>query len=119
MKLEQLKEQITQEKISNAQELESFRVMFLGSKGLIKQQYALLKEVPTDQKKSFGKQINDLRQLAEQRLNEEKVKLSSSNNKTEDKIDNLILFLLLITLCCQEMFEELLMQLLNQLKICF
>ena len=39
--------------------------------------------------------------------------------KTEDKIDNLILFLLLITLCCQEMFEELLMQLLNQLKICF
>ena len=87
MKLEQLKEQITQVKISNAQELESFRVMFLGSKGLIKQQYALLKEVPNDQKKSFGKQINDLRQLAEQRLNEEKVKLSSGNNKTEDKID--------------------------------
>ena len=58
MKLEQLKEQITQEKISNAQELESFRVMFLGSKGLIKQQYALLKEVPNDQKKSFGKHFN-------------------------------------------------------------
>ena len=66
----------------NTAELESFRIKFLGSKGLLKEVFAEFKNVPNDQKKEFGQVINLLKTSAE-----EKVKLiqEALESKEESK----------------------------------
>jgi phenylalanyl-tRNA synthetase alpha chain len=71
--IQNIEKQISDYQISGAGDVEKYRICFLGSKGLIKGLYALLREVPNDQKKEFGQKINDLRSLAELKLNAYKV----------------------------------------------
>ena len=52
----------------NKEELEAFRIKFLGSKGLIKDFFAEFKNVPNEQKKEFGQVINQLKTTAEDKL---------------------------------------------------
>ncbi len=68
--------------INEPSDIEKFRIRFLGSKGLIKSLYVLLREVPNEQKKEFGQKINDLRSSAETKLDEYK---TSSNKSSESK----------------------------------
>jgi len=50
------------------EDIESFRIKFLGSKGLLKGLFAEFKNVPNEQKKEFGQSINALKQAAEQKV---------------------------------------------------
>ncbi len=68
-KIQKIEEEITAFKINTASDVEKFRIHFLGSKGLVKGLYALLREVPNQEKKMFGQKINDLRTAAENKLN--------------------------------------------------
>ena len=52
----------------NTAELETFRIKFLGSKGLLKELFAEFKNVPNDQKKEFGQVINLLKTSAEEKV---------------------------------------------------
>jgi phenylalanyl-tRNA synthetase alpha chain len=52
----------------NKEELEVFRIKFLGSKGILKDFFAQFKSVPNDQKKDFGAAINLLKTTAEAKL---------------------------------------------------
>lgn len=52
----------------NKDTLEAFRIKFLGSKGLLKDLFAEFKNVPNDQKKEFGQIINQLKQIAEDKV---------------------------------------------------
>lgn len=65
-----IKDEISAYQAKDLSDIEKFRIRFLGSKGLIKTLYTLLKEVPNDQKRQFGQKINDLRALAEAKLAE-------------------------------------------------
>lgn len=65
--------------INDAKQAEDFRVKFLGSKGLIKDLYGELKNVPADQKREFGQQVNQLKNLAEERYNAAKESISTSH----------------------------------------
>ncbi len=58
--------------ISNAQELEAYRIKYLGSKGLTKTLFGELKNVPNEQKKEMGQVLNDFRQYAEARYEDAK-----------------------------------------------
>src|SRR5690606_22204921 len=49
----------------NAAELEAFRIRFLGAKGIVKQVFGEMKNVPADQKKQAGQLLNAFKQLAE------------------------------------------------------
>ncbi|WP_035659767.1 phenylalanine--tRNA ligase subunit alpha [Flavobacterium seoulense] len=49
-------------------ELESFRIKFLGSKGILKEFFAEFKNVPNEQKKEFGQVINLLKTSAEEKV---------------------------------------------------
>ena len=49
----------------NAQELEAFRLRFLGKKGLIPALFAAFREVPNEEKKAYGLSINHLKTMAE------------------------------------------------------
>ena len=62
---------------TNADEIENFRIKYLGSKGLLKEFFAAFKEVPNDQKKDFGQTINALKNAAENKVNELKEALAS------------------------------------------
>ena len=47
--------------VQNPQQLEEIRINFLGKKGIVSELFANLKNLDADQKKSFGNQINQLR----------------------------------------------------------
>jgi phenylalanyl-tRNA synthetase alpha chain len=66
--------------IKDKQQLEVFRIEFLGSKGHIKGLYGALKDVPNEHKKECGQLINTLRNLAEEKYNKLKDSLDSDTN---------------------------------------
>jgi len=53
---------------ADAAGLEAFRIKFLGTKGIVKQIFAEMKNVPADQKKEAGLLLNAFKQLAESRF---------------------------------------------------
>lgn len=70
--MELILEQITQYKtdiensvIQNADEAEQFRIKYLGTKGIVKALMGEMKNVPADQKKSFGQVMNEFKTFAE------------------------------------------------------
>lgn len=67
-KIKQYIEEAAAFSTNNKQELEVFRIKFLGSKGLLKSLFAEFKNVPNDQKKEFGQVINLLKTTAEDKV---------------------------------------------------
>lgn len=61
--------------------IETFRIKFLGSKGLLKQLFADFKNVEASQKKEIGQALNNLRTLATEKVN-------TLNNALEDSTDS-------------------------------
>ena len=59
------KKEIEAIRISTSQELEEFRIKYLGTKGIVKVLFGELKAVPAEKKKEFGLVLNDFKQLAE------------------------------------------------------
>jgi len=49
--------------------MEAFRIKYLGKKGLLNDFFAEFKNVPNDQKKEFGKTINELKNVATDKVN--------------------------------------------------
>jgi len=82
--LKEIASEINSFSINDAKQAEEFRIKFIGSKGLIKDLYAELKNVPVEQKREFGQQVNELKTLAEEKYNSAKEQTTftttSSNN---------------------------------------
>src|SRR6202000_1147215 len=72
---------------ANADELEAFRIKFLGTKGIIKDLFDQFKSVGPAEKKIFGKVLNQFKQLAETKYNELKDSLGSSADTKKSDID--------------------------------
>lgn len=66
----------------NKEQLEAFRIKYLGSKGLLKDFFAEFKNVPNEQKKEFGQVINELKTSAEEKV---KTIQEALENKEEAK----------------------------------
>ena len=64
------------------EQLEAFRIKYLGSKGLLKDFFAEFKNVPNEQKKEFGQVINELKTSAEEKV---KTIQDALENKEEAK----------------------------------
>lgn len=62
------------------EELEQFRLEYLGKKGLLNELFAKFKEVPKEEKKEFGQIINELKSKAEAKINELKEKLGGQTS---------------------------------------
>ena len=60
------------------EEIEAFRIAYLGKKGLLNEFFAAFKSVAPDQKKAFGQAVNALKNAAEERVNECKSALSEN-----------------------------------------
>ncbi|WP_010519594.1 phenylalanine--tRNA ligase subunit alpha [Croceivirga radicis] len=51
------------------EEIENFRIKYLGKKGLMNEFFAAFKTIPNEQKKEFGQVINQLKQVATEKVN--------------------------------------------------
>lgn len=86
--LSQFNSQISQTK--NQKELEEIRIQFLGKKGLVTEIFSQLKNLPTEEKKSFGAAVNKLRNEITVKIEELKNNFENAdlNNKlASEKID--------------------------------
>ena len=75
MNIEDLTLELSSVQLSDEQTLEQFRIRFLGSKNLLKDLYAAIKDIPNDQKRAYGQQVNALKERAEQVYHEAKAAL--------------------------------------------
>ncbi len=50
------------------EQLEEFRIKYLGGKGVVKEIFAAFKNVPNEEKKAFGQAINELKNAAEEKV---------------------------------------------------
>ena len=66
--LEQLIQEIEQFSSADPQEIEQFRIRFLGKKGVVRDLSNTLKSLSVEEKKMFGKALNDLKTKAQQKL---------------------------------------------------
>ena len=67
-KLADLQREIDAFVVTDKETLEAFRVRFLGSKNVLKDMFAEMKMVPSDQKKAFGQRMNELKAHAEEKF---------------------------------------------------
>ncbi len=67
---------------ANSEQLEQFRIRFLGSKNVIKPLFAEMKNVPNDRKKEFGQLLNSLKESAEEKF--KSVQESFESNADEE-----------------------------------
>lgn len=83
MSIDKIKNAITQLEAATAhkaEEIEALRLKYLGKKGLLMGLYADLKNIPNEQKKEFGLAVNKLKQAANSKIDELKLKLKQQEN---------------------------------------
>ncbi len=68
-KVKELILEVEQFQSSNVEEIEAFRIKFLGKKGILNDLFADFKNVAADDKKEFGHYINTLKNAAEDKVN--------------------------------------------------
>jgi phenylalanyl-tRNA synthetase alpha chain len=78
--------EIKSHKISTTQDLETFRIKYLGSKGIVKELFGELKNVPNEEKKEIGQLLNNFRNNTEELYEEWKTSLFDES-KDESGID--------------------------------
>lgn len=64
-KIDEVLANIKAEKIYTAEQLEAFRIKYLGSKNIIKPIFGEIRNVPNERKKEFGQSVNTLKTEAE------------------------------------------------------
>lgn len=84
--IEKLKTEISAYEISDQATLEQFRIQFLGSKNVLKDLFAEMKNIEPARKKEFGQCVNELKQQAEEKFSNSKEKFEV-NTKSENKQD--------------------------------
>ncbi|WBL22181.1 phenylalanine--tRNA ligase subunit alpha [Zunongwangia sp. HRR-M8] len=78
--IDKIKEHIADVKAFNAttkDEIENFRIKYLGKKGILNSFFAEFKSVPNEQKKDFGQAVNELKTSTQDKVEELKNKLES------------------------------------------
>ncbi|SEK95185.1 phenylalanyl-tRNA synthetase, alpha subunit [Maribacter orientalis] len=81
--IDKIKEQISEVNAfttDNLADVESFRIKYLGKKGILNDFFAEFKNVPNEQKKEFGQTINELKQAATEKVEALKETLEKSNS---------------------------------------
>lgn len=85
-KIAEIREKIQAESIKSKESLESFRIQYLGTKGVMKDLFGDLKEVAKEHKKDAGQQLNKLRMELEAIYEKHKESLDQ-NDQEENKVD--------------------------------
>lgn len=84
-KIDQLLKEVSNLQAKDADEIEQLRLKYLSKKGEITALMADFRNVAADQKKAVGMKINELKQLALQKINE----LKEQNAEAEESSDDI------------------------------
>ena len=76
--IETYKKEIEETEAANPEALESFRIKWLGTKGIVKTMMGEMKNVPNEQKREFGQVMNGFKILAEEKY--ETLKSATDNS---------------------------------------
>ena len=85
--LEAYREEVKAFAPTGSQELEAFRIRFLGTKGLVKSLFSQMRTVPKDQKKAVGQVLNDFRTYTENQYEAARQRLSETEADEGDDTD--------------------------------
>ena len=69
------------------QTVEDFRIKYLGKKGILNQLFAEFKNVPNEEKKTYGQKINQLKQAATEKVNQLKEQLENTVEDNDSELD--------------------------------
>ncbi len=86
-KINQYTAEINSFQPKNAEELELFRIRFLGTKGIIKDLFEEFKTVSSEDKRVFGKVLNEFKQLAEAKYQTLKEGSETEDNSSKSEQD--------------------------------
>ncbi len=78
-----LEAEINAYNIGDANDLESFRIEFIGSKGKVKKAFGHMKDVPNEHKKDFGQLLNGVKQLAEAKFQQFQEAINGGEDEQE------------------------------------
>ena len=87
-KINELLEKVNQFETKSSEEVEAFRIKYLGSKGLLKQLFADFKDIDPSFKKEIGQALNGLRTTATEKINSLRSSLETEVSST-GSIDDL------------------------------
>jgi len=82
-----LLEEIQANQPTSKDELEQFRIKYIGSKGAVKKLFGEIRNVDNERKREFGQLANSVKQAAEAKFNELKTQLESAADKQIDVPD--------------------------------
>ena len=85
-RIQELMQQVENMQAQSAEQMEALRIKYLSKKGEITELFNQFREVPKEEKKELGMQLNALRQLAESRLQEMR-EAFEAQRAAEDKLD--------------------------------
>lgn len=85
--IDQHKKEIESFAGDNAEAAETFRIKYLGTKGIVKNIMQEMKNVPNDKKKEFGLLLNEFKQFAEAKYETLKAQSSTQKAESKDQID--------------------------------
>ena len=85
-RIQELMSQVQQMQAQSAEQMEALRIKYLSKKGEITELFNQFREVPKEEKKELGMQLNALRQMAESRLQEMR-EAFEAQRAAEDKPD--------------------------------
>ena len=85
--IEHSKEEIKKFSTSDKNPAEVFRILFLGSKGLIKSLMGEMKNVPAGNRREMGQALNDLKIFAENKYEGLKIAIENDQEETESNLD--------------------------------
>lgn len=80
-------EEIRTFEAKDAEDLERFRVRFLGAKGLVKELSAAFRELPAELKKEYGQRVNAVKKAAEEKVANGRLKFGEKKNKKRTEAD--------------------------------
>jgi phenylalanyl-tRNA synthetase alpha chain len=84
-KINALKAEIAEYKIDQKENVEAFRIEYLGTKGKLKEAMSLIAEVPVENKKDFGLLINEVKKFAESKWSDAQAQFE--NTTSDIKLD--------------------------------
>ena len=80
-------EEIKSSAPKTADELEQFRIKYLGTKGILKELFGSMGQLPNDKKKEYGQLMNTLKATAETKLEELKSTLENGASSSKEMPD--------------------------------
>ena len=85
--VEVMRKLVENEVITSADDLERFRIEYIGTKGKVKDLLGAIKDVPNTEKKAYGQVVNTLKQAAEEKYNTLKETFESSKVTQKTNLD--------------------------------